>query len=117
MRWTDALVREALGLASVLTPASYSQISTDTRTIGTDGLFVALKGERFDGHDHLVAARDAGATGAVVRTGTAEVEGLRLYPVDDTLEAYGRLALLRRRRVVSELPPGLQHPRQPPGGT
>ncbi|MEO8635480.1 MAG: UDP-N-acetylmuramoyl-tripeptide--D-alanyl-D-alanine ligase [Gemmatimonadales bacterium] len=100
MRWTDALVREALRLPSVLTPTAYSQVSTDTRTIGPGALFVALKGDRFDGHDHLVAARDAGATGAVVRSGTPAIEGLLLYPVDDTLEGYGRLAQLRRRMIT-----------------
>ena len=99
MRWTDALVREALGLPSVLPPAEYSQVSTDTRTISQAALFVALKGERHDGHDHLLAARDAGATGAVVRAGTPAVAGLQLYVVEDTLAAYGRLALLRRKRI------------------
>ena len=100
MRWTDALVREALGLPSVLTPVAYTQVSTDTRTIGRDALFVALRGDRFDGHDHLAAARGAGATGAVVRAGTPAVAGLLYYAVDDTLEAYGKLARLRRRAIA-----------------
>ena len=100
MRWTDALVREALGLPSALAPVTYSQVSTDTRSITPDALFVALKGDRFDGHDHLIAARKAGAAGAIVRPGTANVEGLRLYLVADTLEAYGKLALLRRRMIA-----------------
>src|SRR6478672_672789 len=45
-------------------------VSADTRTLdATDGraaLFVALKGERFDGHDHVVAAAEAGARAALV---------------------------------------------------
>lgn len=45
-------------------------VSTDTRTLdATDGraaLFVALKGERFDGHDHVDAAAEAGARAALV---------------------------------------------------
>ena len=60
-------------------------------------MFVALSGERFDGHAFLSAARDAGATGAVVRSGTASVAGLTLFEVEDTLNAYGRLARYRRR--------------------
>ncbi|MDZ4863685.1 MAG: UDP-N-acetylmuramoyl-tripeptide--D-alanyl-D-alanine ligase [Gemmatimonadota bacterium] len=100
MRWTDALVREALGLPSVLPPVAYTQISTDTRTMTKGALFVALKGDRFDGHDHLAAARDAGATGAVVRAGTPARAGLLLYAVEDTLEAYGKLARLRRRAIT-----------------
>ncbi len=105
-RWTHqavvAALREILdpGIALPSEGPGYGAIATDTRTLGADALFVALKGERFDGHDHLAAARDAGATGAVVRTGTAEVPGLLLYPAGDTLEAYGLLARARRREIT-----------------
>lgn len=77
----------------------FSEISTDTRSLGPGALFVALAGERFDGHDHLVKARDAGAVAAVVRTGTPAVPRLHLYEVPDTLIAYGRLGRERRREV------------------
>ncbi len=40
--------------------------STDTRSLVAGNLFFALKGERFDGHDHLAAAGAAGAVAAVV---------------------------------------------------
>ncbi len=100
--WTEARVREALGLrpgdAGSAAPP-YTEISTDTRKLRPGALFVALVGERFDGHDYLEAARRAGAAGAVVRHGTAPVAGLRLYEVEDTLAAYGRLARARRRTI------------------
>lgn len=104
MIWTDAVVREALEPAGCGPVAPhpdlvFAEISTDTRDLRPGALFVALKGERFDGHDHLAAARAAGATGAVVRAGTAAVEGLTLYPVEDTLAAYGYLARARRRTL------------------
>jgi UDP-N-acetylmuramoyl-tripeptide--D-alanyl-D-alanine ligase len=95
-RFTDAWVRAALGLGGAAT-AAFGAILTDTRTLAPGALFVALVGERFDAHGFLVAARDAGATGAVVRTGTAPVAGLVLYPVDDTLRALGALAAAHRR--------------------
>lgn len=97
----EAEVREALRLpaAAGRAPLTFSQISTDTRTLGAGALFVALKGERFDGHDHLAAAAAAGATAALVRRGTAPVGGLVLLEVDDTLRAYGDLARARRRAV------------------
>jgi UDP-N-acetylmuramoyl-tripeptide--D-alanyl-D-alanine ligase len=45
-------------------------VSTDTRTLdasdGRAALFVALKGERFDGHEHVAAAAEAGARAALV---------------------------------------------------
>jgi UDP-N-acetylmuramoyl-tripeptide--D-alanyl-D-alanine ligase len=86
-----------------MAPASagltFSEISTDTRSIVHGALFVALVGERFDGHQYLAAAAGAGAAGAVVRRGTPPVAGLRLFEVDDTLRAYGDLATARRRTI------------------
>jgi UDP-N-acetylmuramoyl-tripeptide--D-alanyl-D-alanine ligase len=98
MKWTDSAVRKALGLSGEM-DREYSAISTDTRTLTPGALFVALKGERFDGHDHLVQAAEAGASGAIVRSGTAEVPGLCLYQVPDPLTGYGQLALARRREI------------------
>jgi len=79
---------------------TFTGISTDTRTIRPGALFVALEGERFDGHTFLAAAATAGATGAIVRKGTAPVPGLRLFPVPDTLRALGDLAAAARRRIT-----------------
>lgn len=100
MRWTDAEVCAALGRSAGDPAVVYPNISTDTRTIGAGSLFVALSGERFDGHAFLGAAREAGATAALVRRGTPPVAGLRLYEVDDPLRAYGWLARHRRRRLA-----------------
>ncbi|HLB53870.1 MAG TPA: UDP-N-acetylmuramoyl-tripeptide--D-alanyl-D-alanine ligase [Gemmatimonadales bacterium] len=100
MRWTDPGVRAALGLAGPAVDLTYSTVSTDTRALPPASLFIALSGERFDGHSFLAAAAAAGATGAVVRTGTPEVPGLTLYRVPDTLRALGDLARARRRTVT-----------------
>lgn len=81
-------------------PSEFSEISTDTRALHQGALFVALAGERFDGHAYLPQARDGGAAAAVVRQGTPPVEGLPLLEVEDTLAAYGRLALAHRRRIA-----------------
>lgn len=40
--------------------ARFTTVSTDTRTIGPGALFVALRGENFDGHAYLAAARARG---------------------------------------------------------
>ncbi len=98
MQWTDEAVRSALGLGHGDGDGRYFGVVTDTRRIVPGALFVALEGARFDGHAFLSAARDAGATGAVVRRGTAPVDGLRHYEVDDTLRGYGWLARHRRRQ-------------------
>ncbi len=94
--WRESVVREALGLTSAGGDATFSTISTDTRAITPGALFVALSGERFDGHNYLAAAAAAGAQAALVREGTAGVPGLRLLEVPDTLRAFGALAGARR---------------------
>jgi UDP-N-acetylmuramoyl-tripeptide--D-alanyl-D-alanine ligase len=99
--WSEVAVREALSLPPVSgrDPATFASISTDSRAISRGALFVALVGERFDGHDHLTGAAAAGAKAAVVRRGTAPVPGLALLEVDDTLRAFGLLARACRRSL------------------
>jgi UDP-N-acetylmuramoyl-tripeptide--D-alanyl-D-alanine ligase len=46
--------------------ATFNAVSIDTRTLGAGDLFVALPGERVDGHDYVPAAGRAGAAGALV---------------------------------------------------
>jgi UDP-N-acetylmuramoyl-tripeptide--D-alanyl-D-alanine ligase len=89
-----------LGLPAGRMPRQLSEISTDTRTLKPGALFVALKGERFDGHDHLAAAAAAGAVAAVVLRGTRPAAGLELLEVEDTLRAYGALAHARRTGIA-----------------
>jgi UDP-N-acetylmuramoyl-tripeptide--D-alanyl-D-alanine ligase len=83
-------------------PAEMAGISTDTRSILPGSAFVALRGDRFDGHDFLPEAARAGAACAVVaadRAGAAP-PGLPLLAVPDTLEALGGIARLHRRRFA-----------------
>jgi UDP-N-acetylmuramoyl-tripeptide--D-alanyl-D-alanine ligase len=96
--WSRARLAQALD-GDVPATLVCSGVSTDTRTLAPGDLFVALAGERFDGHGFLEAARDAGAAAAVVRRGTPLVAGLTLVAVDDTLHALGRLARVRRAAV------------------
>jgi UDP-N-acetylmuramoyl-tripeptide--D-alanyl-D-alanine ligase len=44
----------------------FSSVSTDTRTLAPGALYVALRGERYDGHDYVAAARESGAAAALV---------------------------------------------------
>jgi UDP-N-acetylmuramoyl-tripeptide--D-alanyl-D-alanine ligase len=68
----------------------------DTRTPETGGLFVALTGERVDGHDFATAAGEAGAVAVLGNRPT----DLPTVVVDDVPAALGRLA----RHVVDRLP-------------
>jgi UDP-N-acetylmuramoyl-tripeptide--D-alanyl-D-alanine ligase len=69
----------------------------DSRDAGAGGLFVALPGERVDGHDFVGTATVAGVTAALT---TRPVEGSPCIVVDDTQRALGDLA----RFVVGRLP-------------
>jgi len=78
-------------------------VSTDTRTLENGALFIALKGENFDGHKYLTQAADGGAIAAIVeKSSLTEIENapdsLALIAVDNTLEALGALAAFHRRR-------------------
>jgi len=100
--WTDLAVRQAIGLRPDLADpdVAYEGISTDSRTVSGGDLYVALVGERFDGHDFVVDALSNGARGAVVSSPVAgDPPRARLYPVPDTLVALGRLAAARRRKI------------------
>ena len=100
-RWTATRVLAALGIKAKAPKAlEFSSVTTDTRTLTPGSLFVALSGERFDGHRFLEAARKAGARGAVVRRGTEPVTGLALFEADDPLDALGRLARARRNDIT-----------------
>ena len=100
MKWTEAAVREALGMRGAGEGRTFTTISTDTRSIVPGALFVALSGERFDAHEFLPAAAASGATAAIVRQGTPAVSGLDLLEVPDPLRAFGLLARARRRRLT-----------------
>ena len=75
-------------------------VSTDSRTLGAGELFVALVGERHDGHDHVGEATARGAAALLV---SRRVEsGLPQIVVADTLQALGDLAsAVRAQRDVS----------------
>ena len=101
--WPSAWVAEALGTQG-RRAGDFTGISTDTRDLRGGELFVALKGERFDAHDFLPQARSQGAAAAVVRRGTARVDGLAFFEVPDPLAALGALARARRRRLAPTSP-------------
>src|SRR5215210_1190492 len=68
-------------------------ITTDTRKIGKGDVFVALIGERFDGHDYLEDAARNGAGALIVsRPPKVDAVGIPVYEVRDTLVALGDLA-------------------------
>lgn len=75
-----------------------SSITTDTRKIKKGDVFVALRGERFDGHDYLESAVRDGASAVIVsRPPQLGNLGVPVCEVRDTLVALGALANYWRR--------------------
>jgi UDP-N-acetylmuramoyl-tripeptide--D-alanyl-D-alanine ligase len=80
----------------------FKGITTDTRAIRPDDLFVALKGEHFDGHDFIGKAVEKGAAGVLASREGTKVPGSKtaLIMVDDTLRAFQQLARFHRQRFA-----------------
>src|SRR6266581_2446494 len=78
------------------------KVSTDSRTIKPGELFVALRGENFEGHDFVEASAKAGATGALVDFNWAGSvpNNFALLRATDTLQAYQTLAANYRRSLA-----------------
>lgn len=100
--WTiDALVAAAAGRADGTNPASggVTGISIDTRTLGQDELFVALKDQR-DGHEFVTSAFAKGAAAALVEEGYQRKDGDGLLiRVDEVLAALERIGAAGRARL------------------
>jgi len=81
----------------------FDGVSTDSRSVGRGQLFVALRGERFDGHDFLDAAAARGAAAAMVDVRYQGQFPLPVVIVDDTKRALGELARRWRARFTPKL--------------
>lgn len=76
------------------------RIVTDTRNLQQGDLFVALRGDRFDGHGFLGAASKAGAVAAIVDKADPGV-ALPQLVVDDTVQALADLARFNREQSAA----------------
>jgi UDP-N-acetylmuramoyl-tripeptide--D-alanyl-D-alanine ligase len=104
-RFTLAEIAEATGGAVLGGDGALAieGVSTDTRALDAGGLFVALRGERFDGHDHVGAAFAKGAKAVLVEASSARpVEGPAVR-VASTRRALGALGRAQRRRFGGRL--------------
>jgi UDP-N-acetylmuramoyl-tripeptide--D-alanyl-D-alanine ligase len=81
----------------------FSSVCTDSRTLKSGDLFVALRGERYDGHDFVAKAAAAGAVAALIDRAHTQLATLPVAAVDDTTVALGALAAHWRRQFVMPL--------------
>jgi UDP-N-acetylmuramoyl-tripeptide--D-alanyl-D-alanine ligase len=84
-------------------PSDCIGISADTRTLQHGNIYIAIRGEHFDGHTFISKAKELGASGVIVdRQGSHQFSTELLdFPhiiVDNTLHALGKLAQFHRKR-------------------
>jgi len=86
--------------------SAFSSVGSDSRKIAQDELFVALRGERFDGHSFASAAMAQGAAAIMIderAEAGQDFNGTSRIVVEDTLAALARLAALWRNRFAIPL--------------
>ena len=78
-----------------------TSVSTDSRDVERGTLFVAIKGERFDGHDFIADVFEKGASCALCERVPENADALKgsLVVVNDTVAALGRLAKNYKEKI------------------
>ncbi|KQC09438.1 MAG: hypothetical protein APR62_02395 [Smithella sp. SDB] len=98
----DVLKATTGNLIAGASEKTFYGISTDSRLVKKGNLFVALKGEKFDGHDFVKQAMQQGATGVIVSDSKVSKDltdkSVAVIEVADTLIALGDLAHEWRKR-------------------
>jgi UDP-N-acetylmuramoyl-tripeptide--D-alanyl-D-alanine ligase len=89
----NILAATPVNLSEEAASALFTGITTDTRSLKPGHMFLALRGEKFDGHDFAGVAVEKGAIAAITdrRTGT-QLNGVPQLQVEDTLQAYQQIA-------------------------
>ncbi|GAX35300.1 UDP-N-acetylmuramoyl-tripeptide--D-alanyl-D-alanine ligase [Nodularia sp. NIES-3585] len=94
----EVLCAQPINLSETALTQVSSAIQTDTRMIKPGEVFLALRGDNFDGHDFVPSAIAQGAIAAIV-DGDYDNPGLPVLQVKNTLEAYQQLARWWRDRL------------------
>jgi UDP-N-acetylmuramoyl-tripeptide--D-alanyl-D-alanine ligase len=107
----SAVIKQSAVIKNADTQADEIQaqrINTDTRTIQQGDVFLALRGDNFDGHNYLKQAQTNGAIAAIVDVQyvadqTLLNSSLPLLVVTDTLLALGQASLWNRQKFTGPL--------------
>lgn len=97
MKATLSLLQAAVRGATLQGDAAFDDVSTDSRTVASGNLFVALRGERFDAHDFLPQVASRGVAAVVAERAPADLAVPALI-VPDTRVALGEIAQWWRNR-------------------
>ena len=96
-------IAEILGFDKEIICADIIDVSTDSRTIDDKCVFVAIKGEKFDGHNFIKDVLDKGAPLVVAEFVPEGVDEKRVIVVDDTLKALGEIAKYNRMQFKGKV--------------
>jgi UDP-N-acetylmuramoyl-tripeptide--D-alanyl-D-alanine ligase len=97
---TSGFIKHALQGKAKLVASSFDsakrirRVSTDSRSIQPGDLFIAIKGEAFDGHDFIAKAVEKGAAAVLCEKypAAAPQAGVDIFLVEDTLDGFRTLA-------------------------
>ena len=91
-------IAEILGYEGEVSDIEIREVSTDSRKVDGHTLFIALKGEKFDGHNFIADVLKSGGAMAVSEKKIDGVDEKKVIIVKDTLKALGKLAQYNRRQ-------------------
>ena len=98
--WRPDELADVLGPPTAAMRGPATGVSIDTRTLAPGDLFVAIKGDTHDGHDHVGRAFEAGAVAALVSRAVGDGP---LFVVEDALRGLERLGVAARARSGARL--------------
>ncbi len=101
MRFNLVEIVEAVsGRVDRLSPFSFvDNIYIDSRKLQKDGLFIAIEGKRFDGHDFVIDAINNGASAVIISRDVPIIsKDVTVIRVKDTTKALGQIARFHRMR-------------------
>ena len=98
IKLTSKKIAEILGYNGEVVEAEITEISTDSRQVDDKTLFIALKGEKFDGHDFISDVLNKGVPLVLSEKKIEGADEARVIIVPDTLKAFGKLAQYNRRQ-------------------
>lgn len=97
-------IASAVGGVLVGNDAEVASVSTDTRSIEKNALFIAVKGERFDGNDYIQAAAQNGAAAVISDRELNSVQAdIPIIYVEDSRTAQLKLARYHRDKFSVKL--------------
>ena len=106
--WSSDSLNIALNnflLAKITNHILATEIFLDSRKIVVDGIFLAISGQNFDGHNFVESALNNGAKLAIVSdtTNLTHLDASRLVVVKNTMQALSALAEYKRKQTTAKI--------------